>query len=41
MHLAIDAMDLAKRASLEERVVTDIEFHRTMFRLTGNEILFH
>ena len=41
LHRAIDAMEAAQGASLEERVETDLEFHRTMCRLTGNETLLH
>jgi DNA-binding GntR family transcriptional regulator len=38
---AIDAMAAAAEASLEERIESDLEFHRTMCRLTGNETLLH
>lgn len=38
---AIEAMAAAEKASLQERVETDLEFHRTMCRLTGNETLLH
>ncbi|WP_457973261.1 GntR family transcriptional regulator [Arthrobacter sp. D1-17] len=38
---AIQAMEEATHGSLEERVESDLEFHRTMCRLTGNETLLH
>ena len=38
---AIDAMAAAAEASLEERIESDLEFHRTLCRLTGNETLLH
>ena len=38
---AIDAMAAAAEATLEERIESDLEFHRTMCRLTGNETLLH
>ena len=41
LHLAIDAMENSQDASLEERIETDMEFHRTLCRLTGNETLLH
>ncbi|MDQ0853165.1 DNA-binding GntR family transcriptional regulator [Arthrobacter sp. V4I6] len=41
LHQAIDAMDAARDASLEERIETDMEFHRSLCRLTGNETLLH
>jgi DNA-binding GntR family transcriptional regulator len=41
LHLAIDAMETARDASLEERIESDMEFHRTLCRLTGNETLLH
>ena len=41
LHLAIDAMEAARDSSLEERIETDMEFHRTLCRLTGNETLLH
>ena len=31
----------AAQGSLEERIESDLEFHRTMCRLTGNETLLH
>lgn len=41
LHQKIDAMAAAQQASLEERVESDMEFHRTLCRLTGNETLLH
>lgn len=41
LHLAIDAMENGQDASLEERIESDMEFHRTLCRLTGNETLLH
>lgn len=38
---AIDAMAAAEKSSLQERVEADLEFHRTLCRLTGNETLLH
>jgi len=38
---AIDAMAAAAEGSLEERIESDLEFHRTLCRLTGNETLLH
>jgi DNA-binding GntR family transcriptional regulator len=38
---AVDAMAAAAEASLEERIESDLEFHRTLCRLTGNETLLH
>lgn len=38
---AIEAMSAAEKASLQDRVESDLEFHRTMCRLTGNETLLH
>ena len=38
---AVDAMTAAAEASLEERIESDLEFHRTLCRLTGNETLLH
>jgi DNA-binding FadR family transcriptional regulator len=34
-------MAAAAEASLEERIESDLEFHRTLCRLTGNETLLH
>lgn len=41
LHQKIDAMAAAQQASLEERVESDMEFHRTLCGLTGNETLLH
>ncbi|CAH0226678.1 MULTISPECIES: GntR family transcriptional regulator [unclassified Arthrobacter] len=38
---AVDAMAAAAEAGLEERIESDLEFHRTLCRLTGNETLLH
>jgi DNA-binding FadR family transcriptional regulator len=38
---AIEAMAAAEKASLQDRVESDLEFHRTLCRLTGNETLLH
>jgi DNA-binding GntR family transcriptional regulator len=38
---AIEAMAAAEMASMQERVESDLEFHRTLCRLTGNETLLH
>ena len=38
---AVEAMAAAAEASLEERIESDLEFHRTLCRLTGNETLLH
>lgn len=38
---AVDAMTTAAKGTLEERIESDMEFHRTMCRLTGNETLLH
>jgi DNA-binding FadR family transcriptional regulator len=34
-------MEKATHGTLEERVESDLEFHRTMCRLTGNETLLY
>lgn len=34
-------MDAAQYASLMDQVEADMEFHRTLCRLTGNETLLH
>ncbi|MCU1512221.1 MAG: GntR family transcriptional regulator [Arthrobacter sp.] len=41
LRTAIDAMEAATHGTLEERIETDMDFHRTMCRLTGNETLLH
>jgi DNA-binding GntR family transcriptional regulator len=38
---AIEAMAAAEKAGLQERIEADLEFHRTLCRLTGNETLLH
>ena len=41
LRAAIQAMESATQGTLEERVESDLDFHRTMCRLTGNETLLH
>lgn len=41
LHRTIDVMEAAQDASLAERIESDMEFHRTLCRLTGNETLLH
>ena len=41
LRAAIDAMAAAAEGTLEERIESDLEFHRTLCRLTGNETLLH
>lgn len=41
LRAAIDAMKTAEQGSLQLRVESDLEFHRTLCRLTGNETLLH
>ena len=41
LRTAIEAMAAAAEGSLEQRIESDLEFHRTMCRLTGNETLLH
>ncbi|MCU1517509.1 MAG: GntR family transcriptional regulator [Pseudarthrobacter sp.] len=41
LRAAIDAMTAAEQESLQLRVESDLEFHRTLCRLTGNETLLH
>jgi DNA-binding GntR family transcriptional regulator len=41
LHAAIDAMAANAEGTLEERIESDLEFHRTLCRLTGNETLLH
>ena len=41
LRAAIGAMEAATHGTLEERIETDMEFHRTLCRLTGNETLLH
>ena len=41
LRTAIGEMEAATHGTLEERIETDMEFHRTLCRLTGNEPLLH
>jgi DNA-binding GntR family transcriptional regulator len=41
LRAAIDAMEAATHGTLQERIESDLEFHRTLCRLTGNETLLH
>lgn len=41
LRAALDEMERAAQAGLEERIEADLEFHRTLCRLTGNETLLH
>lgn len=41
LRAAVDNMEKAAKSSLEERIESDLEFHRTLCRLTGNETLLH
>jgi DNA-binding GntR family transcriptional regulator len=41
LRTAIQAMEASTHGSMEERVESDLDFHRTMCRLTGNETLLH
>jgi hypothetical protein len=41
LRAAVDAMAAATKGTLEERIESDLEFHRTLCRLTGNETLLH
>ncbi|CAI3797008.1 GntR family transcriptional regulator [Pseudarthrobacter sp. MM222] len=41
LRTAIGAMEAATHGTLEERIETDMDFHRTMCLLTGNETLLH
>lgn len=38
---AVGRMEEAAKSSLEERIEADLEFHRTLCRLSGNETLLH
>jgi DNA-binding GntR family transcriptional regulator len=38
---AVDQMDRAAKSGLEERIEADLNFHRTLCRLSGNETLLH
>ncbi|MET0887041.1 MAG: GntR family transcriptional regulator [Mycetocola sp.] len=39
LRAALDGMDRAARGDLEERIESDLDFHRTLCALTGNETL--
>ncbi|MFE4836242.1 FCD domain-containing protein [Arthrobacter sp. NPDC056691] len=41
LRTATAAMEAATHGTMEERVETDMDFHRTMCRLAGNETLLH
>ncbi len=41
LHTAIDTMAATADGTLEERIESDLEFHRTLCRLTGNQTLLH
>jgi DNA-binding GntR family transcriptional regulator len=41
LHRKLEDMEAAQDASLAERIESDMEFHRTLCRLTGNETLLH
>lgn len=41
LRAAVDAMAEATKGTLQERIESDLEFHRTMCHLTGNETLLH
>ncbi len=41
LRAAVDNMDKAAKSSLQERIESDLEFHRTLCRLSGNETLLH
>jgi DNA-binding GntR family transcriptional regulator len=41
LRTAIEGMTAATKGTLEERIETDMDFHRTLCRLTGNETLLH
>jgi DNA-binding FadR family transcriptional regulator len=38
---AVDAMDRMATSNLEDRIEADLQFHRTVCQLTGNETLLH
>lgn len=38
---ALETMDVEAKRSIEEGVKADFEFHRTLYRLSGNESLLH
>lgn len=41
LHRAIEAMAAAASGSVKDQIESDLEFHRTLCRLTGNETLLH
>jgi DNA-binding GntR family transcriptional regulator len=41
LRTAVEHMEQATKASLEDRIESDLEFHRTLCRLSGNETLLH
>jgi DNA-binding GntR family transcriptional regulator len=41
LHRKLEVMEAAQDASLAERIESDMKFHRTLCRLTGNETLLH
>lgn len=41
LRVAVDNMDKAAKSSLEDRIESDLEFHRTLCRLSGSETLLH
>jgi DNA-binding GntR family transcriptional regulator len=41
LRAAVETMEKAAKSSLEERIESDLEFHRTLCRLSGNETLLH
>ncbi len=41
LHQKVDLMEAAEDASLAQRIESDMEFHRALCRLTGNETLMH
>ena len=41
LRTAVGTMEKAAESSLEERIESDLEFHRTLCRLSGNETLLH
>lgn len=41
LRAAVENMGNAAKLSLEEQIEADLEFHRTLCRLSGNETLLH
>ncbi|MCA4135519.1 GntR family transcriptional regulator [Arthrobacter sp. M4] len=41
LRAAVESMDDAAKSSLEDRIEADLEFHRTLCRLSDNETLLH